>query len=209
MRRLAFTTLPRLPGAARPRRTPWAALPPLAGLAPGGPGRRRNLDATHNLSGLTYSRCFASAPGGYFIGVTDRCMYSHTFHFAGAEPFTTGCTAVVEAKFYGNTLTPDDMLMDISLAQGLLRSAMGRYDHKNLDTLREFQEPRRNTTVEVVAQAVCKHLLQGLQDHRRASGMYSSSWLSNLTKIEVSVKESDVACAGFFQDIPSGFFDVE
>ena len=84
----------------------------------------------------------------FWIGVQDRCMYSHTFHFrhlqefiadfamekyrkpmvlvnlgdplqyrflllfvaplhvaGGSEPFTTGCTAVVQVKIFGRSTT--------------------------------------------------------------------------------------------------------
>ena len=71
----------------------------------------------------------------------------------GSEPFTTGCTAVVQVKVFGRhcaqlslccaralqscgrSLGEGDVLMDISVGQQLLREIMMRYDHKNLDML--------------------------------------------------------------------------
>ena len=53
----------------------------------------------------------ADGGGGIFaVGIRDRMMYSHTFRFGDSAPFTTGCTAVVDAKFVGAALGPDDVL---------------------------------------------------------------------------------------------------
>ncbi|CAE7221522.1 unnamed protein product [Symbiodinium necroappetens] len=152
--------------------------------------------------------------GTFFIGVQDRCMYSHTFHFSGSEPFTTGCTAVVQVKVFGRSLGEGDVLMDISVGQQLLREIMVRYDHKNLDELdvlvpggplavaeEEFQTPsRRNTTVEVMAEAVHKRFVSGLKQHL-AEELARGKTLGSISKVEVVVKESDVAFAGFGEEL--------
>ncbi|CAE7751508.1 unnamed protein product [Symbiodinium pilosum] len=138
--------------------------------------------------------------GTYFIGVQDRCMYSHTFHFGGSEPFTTGCTAVIQVKVFGRSLGEGDVLMDISVGQRLLRDIMMRYDHKNLDMLEEFQNPRRNTTVEVMAEAIHRHFLSGLKQYW-AQELAGGKVLGCISKVEVLVKESDVAYAGFEEDV--------
>ncbi|CAJ1396356.1 unnamed protein product [Effrenium voratum] len=131
----------------------------------------------------------------FCIGVQDRCMYSHTFHFRGVEPFTTGCTAVVEVKIFGRSLTEDQVLLDICAAQKLLRRIMERYDHQNLDRLEEFLS--RNTTVEVMAQAIHDHFLDGLQQLHLAERGKGEAGLGHLSRVEVLVKESDVAFAGY------------
>ena len=97
----------------------------------------------------------------FSVCVKDRMMYSHTFTFDDGVPFTTGCTAVVSATFEGLALGPYDILIDILVAQRLLREVMELYDHKNLDALPEFVRAdgaRMNTTVEVMARAVYKQL---------------------------------------------------
>ena len=45
---------------------------------------------------------------------------------------------MVSATFEGLALGPYDILIDILVAQRLLREVMELYDHKNLDTLPEF-----------------------------------------------------------------------
>ncbi|CAE7317321.1 unnamed protein product [Symbiodinium sp. CCMP2592] len=140
--------------------------------------------------------------GTFFIGVQDRCMYSHTFHFScGSEPFTTGCTAVVQVKVFGRSLGEGDVLMDISVGQQLLREIMACYDHKNLDQLEEFQKPmRRNTTVEVMAEAVHRRFVSGLKQHL-AGELARGKTFGSISKVEVVVKESDVAFAGFGEEL--------
>lgn len=140
-------------------------------------------------------------PGVYFVSVTDRCMYSHTFQFGNGEPFTTGCTAVVEAKLFGPTLGPGEILIDICLAQRLLREVMAMYDHKNLDTLEEFQNPKCNTTVEVMAHTFYQRLFAALSQQRSAGEQ-----LGHITKMEITVRESDVAHAGYFDENSGGLF---
>ncbi|CAK0796648.1 unnamed protein product [Prorocentrum cordatum] len=135
-------------------------------------------------------------------------MYSHTFRFGGKEPFTTGCTAVVQVRVHGRELGVDSVLLDISEAQRLLRGAMAAYDHKNLDELEEFQSPRRNTTVEVVAHAVFKRMYEGLKEHHDDLMSFDGVGLSAVTKMEVSVQESDVAFAGYFEENPQGLFST-
>lgn len=57
----------------------------------------------------------------FSVSVRDRMMYSHTFVFDDGVPFTTGCTSVVDVTFEGATLGDYDVLIDICLAQQLLR----------------------------------------------------------------------------------------
>lgn len=116
-------------------------------------------------------------------------MYSHTFYFGDQKPFTTGCTAVVEVKIFGRSLGKDDVLLDICVAQRLLRDIMARYDHQNLDLLDEFQLPRRNTTVEVMAKAIHGHFVDGLQQHHQESRRAGREGLEHLSRIEVLIKE--------------------
>jgi 6-pyruvoyl-tetrahydropterin synthase len=91
----------------------------------------------------------------YSVSVKDRMMYSHTFTFDDGKPFTTGCTSVVTATLEGDALGPFDILIDIMVAQQLLREVMETFDHKNLDEMEMFRG--RNTTVEVIMHRGCPH----------------------------------------------------
>jgi len=139
-------------------------------------------------------------------------MYSHTFTFDDGVPFTTGCTAVVTATFEGAALGPYDILIDILVAQRLLREVMELYDHKNLDALQEFARPdgsRRNTTVEVMAQAVYRQLHSRLQAHHHSVLATDGKGLGAVTAMHIKLEESDVALASYWEEArPEGLFSA-
>ena len=142
--------------------------------------------------------------GGWSVSVKDRMMYSHTFTFDDGKPFTTGCTAVVTATLEGKELGPYAILIDIIVAQNILREVMELYDHKNLDTLAAFKG--RNTTVEVMAKAVCDELYSRLAAHHCRHSMSDGKGLGAVTGIHIDLEESDVAKASYFRSDPSGLF---
>ena len=140
----------------------------------------------------------------YSVSVTDRMMYSHTFVFDDGKPFTTGCTSVVTASFEGKSLGPYDILIDIVVAQKLLREVLSVYDHKNLDEIAEFQlggspglAQRRNTTVEVMAKAVFDKLRLKLLQHIRMHSTSDGKGFAAITGLHVKLQETDVASASY------------
>ena len=145
----------------------------------------------------------------FSVCVKDRMMYSHTFTFDDGVPFTTGCTAVVSATFEGLALGPYDILIDILVAQRLLREVMELYDHKNLDTLPEFARPdgsRCNTTVEVMARAVYQRLHERLQAHHQSVVATDGKGLGAVTAMHIKLEESDVASASYWETDAQGLF---
>jgi len=149
----------------------------------------------------------------YSVSVTDRMMYAHTFTFGDGVPFTTGCTSVVTATFEGRELGPYDVLIDILEAQKLLRAVMMLYDHKNLDTLAEFQSgggadgsAKRNTTVEVMAKAVFEKLMEALRRHHEENAATDGKGLGAITGMHIKLQETDVASASYGESNPSGIF---
>ena len=140
-------------------------------------------------------------------------MYAHTFVFGDGVPFTTGCTSVVTATFEGRELGPYDVLIDILEAQKLLREVMMLYDHKNLDTLAEFQTgggadgtSKRNTTVEVMAKAVFDKLKEALRKHHEENAATDGKGLGTITGMHIKLQETDVASARYGETNPSGIF---
>lgn len=130
-------------------------------------------------------------------------MYSHTFTFEDGNPFTTGCTSVVTATIEGDTLGPYDVLVDICVAQKLLREVCSEYDHKNLDELAEFEG--RNTTVEVVAKAVYDKLLARLSAHHKETLATSGKGFGSVTCLKITLDESDVASAAYWDNCAQHF----
>ena len=123
-------------------------------------------------------------------------MYSHSLKFGDSASFRTGCTAVVDACFEGAELGKDGVLIDITLAQNELEKALSLYDHKDLDELDEFASS--NTTVEVVSRALFRRYFSALSAHAPS--------LATVTRLEITVHESDVARASYFEEEPNGLF---
>ena len=134
-------------------------------------------------------------------------MYSHTFVFDDGQPFTTGCTSVTTVTIEGETLGPYDILIDICVAQRLLKEAVAAYDHKNLDTLPEFARDdgtRLNTTVEVMARAIFRRMFQSLSTYHRSER--EGKGLGAITALRVTLEESDVASASYWESKADGLF---
>ena len=146
----------------------------------------------------------------YSVAVKDRMMYSHTFVFGDGVPFTTGCTSVVTATFEGATLGQFEVLIDILVAQKLLREVMELYDHKNLDRLPEFARPdgsRCNTTVEVMARAVHGQLHTRLREfHAQSVADGDGKGMGGITGMHIKLEESDVASASYWETDATGLF---
>lgn len=143
----------------------------------------------------------------FAVCVKDRMMYSHTFTFDDGVPFTTGCTSVVSATFEGNVLGPYDILIDILVAQKLLRECCELYDHKNLDTLPEFRradDSLMNTTVEIMARSVFQQLRARLQAHHKEHKPTDGKGLGALTGLRITLEESDVASASYWEENAAG-----
>ena len=92
--------------------------------------------------------------------------------------------------FTGDSLTRDGVLVDITVAQSVLREVLAKLDHADLDRLDAFAG--RNSTVEVVAQAVFADYVETFRA-RGASG-------APVSRLEVSVRESDVAAASYYEE---------
>ena len=139
-------------------------------------------------------------------------MYAHTFTFDDGVPFTTGCTSVVTATLEGSELGPYDILIDIVVAQSLLREVMEMYDHKNLDTLPEFKRAdgtQQNTTVEVMARAIYGRLHAALLQHHHLHVNTDGKGLGAVTGLHIKLEESDVASASYWEVNHAGLFSAK
>ena len=135
---------------------------------------------------------------GNLVGKTQRAM--HRLH----EAFNRA------ASHEGATLGRFDVLIDILVAQKLLREVMELYDHKNLDTLPEFARPdgsRCNTTVEVMARAVHGQLHKRLREyHAQSAADGDGKGLGGITAMHIKLEESDVASASYWETDAAGLF---
>lgn len=99
-------------------------------------------------------------------------------------------TAVIDARISGNKLNEQGILIDIDIAKNILGDVIHTYNHKNLDIFDEFKG--QNTTCEVIANAVWRKMANAL-----AVVHAKDQSLGNITELEISLAESDVASASY------------
>ena len=127
----------------------------------------------------------------FSVTIRDSMMIAHslTGEVFGPAQRLHGATFLVDATFRRKDLDPDGIVVDIGAATGLLHDILAGYTYRNLDDLPEFAG--RNTTTEVLAQAIADRLAErvhdgGLGEHARG-----------LAGIAVTLHESHVAWASY------------
>jgi 6-pyruvoyl-tetrahydropterin synthase len=127
----------------------------------------------------------------YAIEVRDRIMIAHSFkgELFGPAQALHGATFIVDVAFFRDTLTPDGVVVDIGRAHDALRAALAPLAFRNLDELPMFSG--KNTTTEFLT----RHIFDAMADAARAETLGPGS--DGVTKIRVTLRESDVARAWF------------
>lgn len=127
----------------------------------------------------------------YSVTVRDRFMIAHSFRgetFGPAQALH-GATYIVDVRFERDELDPEDLVVDIGRASEVLGEVLGEFAFKNLDDIEEFAG--RNTTTEFMARVVFDRVAA-----RLSTGDLGEAARA-VTRIEVTLKESDVAFASF------------
>ena len=128
----------------------------------------------------------------FSVTVRDHMMIAHSFRgeVFGPAQRLHGATYVVEATFRGPDLDDDGVLVDIGRATEELHAVVGALSYANLD-----EDPSLagvNTTTEVLARVVADRLAD-----RVRSGVFGDAALTTLTAVQVTLRESPVAWAGY------------
>ena len=82
-----------------------------------------------------------AAPGMFAVSVRDRAMCAHSFtgELFGPAQNLHGITFIIDAVFYGSGLVPEaTYLIDICLAEELLKQVVSKYHNQNLDDVSDF-----------------------------------------------------------------------
>ena len=127
----------------------------------------------------------------YSVTVRDHVMIAHSFRGAifGPAQKLHGATYVVDAEFRRAALDGDGLVVDIGLAQALLRDVLATLNYRNLDDEPAFAG--RNTTTEFLAGEIHARLGQGV-----AAGKLGDAG-RDLQSLRVVLHESHVAWAAF------------
>ena len=79
--------------------------------------------------------------GRFSVSVRDRAMCAHSFtgELFGPAQNLHGITFIIDAIFYGSALVPEaTYLLDICLAEELLKQVVSKYHNQNLDDVSDF-----------------------------------------------------------------------
>jgi 6-pyruvoyl-tetrahydropterin synthase len=132
----------------------------------------------------------------FAVEVRDRIMIAHSLPspLFGPAQNLHGATFVVDAAFFGETLTKDNVVVDIGAAHDALRKVLRPLAYRNLDEVPEFAG--NLTTTEYL----CKYIFDKLAA-AAASGALGEDGKA-LAKIRVTLHETDLARA--FYEGPVG-----
>jgi 6-pyruvoyl-tetrahydropterin synthase len=127
----------------------------------------------------------------YAVEVRDRIMIAHSLPdaFFGPAQKMHGATFVVDVAFFRETLTRQNVVVDIGAALDVLAKTLKPLSYQNLDELPQFKGVL--TTTEFLCRTVFDAMLKAARD-----GALGEDG-KKLTKIRVTLRETDLARAWF------------
>lgn len=127
----------------------------------------------------------------YALEVRDHIMIAHSLPGEAFGPAQElhGATFVVDATFFADTLSANDIVVDIGLAADALRKVLAPLNYKNLDTLPPFAAIRSTT------EALCRHIHDGLTAALNAGHLGRPA--ADVSHMRVTLSESHVARAWY------------
>lgn len=133
----------------------------------------------------------------FAVEVRDRIMIAHSLPdpFFGPAQNMHGATFVVDVAFMRETLTRQNVVVDIGAALDVLNTTLKPLAYKNLDEIAEFKG--KLTTTEFL----CRHIFERIRDAARAGALGEDG--KGLSRIRVTLTETDLArawCEGGLSD---------
>lgn len=127
----------------------------------------------------------------YAVEVRDHIMIAHSFkgELFGPAQRLHGATFVVDVAFYRETLTADEVVVDIGRAHDALKAILGPLNYRNLDEVPDFAG--RQTTTEFLS----RHIFDRMAEACRNGDLGPGS--DGITRMRVMLHESHVARAWF------------
>ena len=127
----------------------------------------------------------------YAVEVRDHIMIAHSFkgELFGPAQRLHGATFVIDVAFFRETLTTDNVVVDIGRATEALGAVIEPLKYRNLDDIAEFKG--KLTTTEFL----CRHVFDGMAAAACSGKLGPGS--DGVTKLRVTLHESHVARAWF------------
>ncbi|MBL8587527.1 MAG: 6-carboxytetrahydropterin synthase [Methylobacteriaceae bacterium] len=127
----------------------------------------------------------------YAVEVRDHIMVAHSFRgeLFGPAQKLHGATFVVDVAFFRETLTKDEVVVDIGRAHEALKATLAPLNYQNLDALPQFSG--RQTTTEFLSKHIFDAMAAAAREGRLGPGG------EGIVRIRVMLHESHVARAWY------------
>ena len=127
----------------------------------------------------------------FSVEVRDRIMIAHSLPdpFFGPAQHMHGATFVVDVAYFRETLTAQNVVVDIGAALDVLGKTLKPLSYQNLDALPQFKG--HLTTTEFL----CKYIFDCMAKAAREGALGEAG--KGLAKIRVTLHETDLARACF------------
>jgi 6-pyruvoyl-tetrahydropterin synthase len=127
----------------------------------------------------------------YSVEVRDRIMIAHSLPdpFFGPAQGLHGATFVVDVAFFRETLTRQNVVVDIGAALEVLNKTLKPLAYQNLDALPQFKGTLTTT------EHLCRYIFDAVVKAARDGALGAEG--KGLARIRVTLHETDLARAAF------------
>jgi 6-pyruvoyl-tetrahydropterin synthase len=129
----------------------------------------------------------------YELKIRDYCFIAHSLkdEFFGPAKNLHGVTYVVDLSISSKELIEKNVIIDIGLANKILKSVISQYNYKNLDDIDKFNN--HLTTTEYMAKQFVDDICIELEKIKYP--------LKELNSIKIELKENHIASASYIKNI--------
>ena len=129
----------------------------------------------------------------YEIKIRDYCFIAHSLkdEFFGPAKNLHGVTYVVDLLISSKELIEKNVIIDIGLANKILKNVISQYNYKNLDDMDKFNN--HITTTEYMAKQLVDDICMELEKIKYP--------LKELNSIKIELKENHIASASYIKNI--------
>ena len=129
----------------------------------------------------------------YELKIRDYCFIAHSLkdEFFGPAKNLHGVTYVVDLSISSKELIEKNVIIDIGLANKILKSVISQYNYKNLDDVDKFNN--HITTTEYMAKQFVDDICIELEKIKYP--------LKELNSIKIELKENHIASASYIKNI--------
>jgi 6-pyruvoyl-tetrahydropterin synthase len=134
----------------------------------------------------------------FSVEVRDRIMIAHSLPdpFFGPAQGMHGATFVVDVAFFRETLTAQNVVVDIGAALEVLGRTLKPLAYQNLDALPQFRGVLTTT------EFLCKHIFDAVARAAKDGALGEDG--KGLSKIRVTLHETDLARASYEGAVNAG-----